>query len=194
MHLTEAKIVNDTVNPNSGQADWSQAPLRDLIEHLLERDHVWLRFQLPEIEAMLTAVISADGGRHSAVLTPLRRVFQHFKQDAESHMRKEETVLFPAILKLETTRQAGLTPPRWPFGSLSNPVRMMCQDHEKCTWSLEEMRQITGNYTPPDDATDTLRNVYRRLAGLETDIREHVRLEHNVLFPRAVQLEKASKG
>jgi regulator of cell morphogenesis and NO signaling len=190
MLLTEFRSVNVPVDPNTGRADWSEAPLRDLVEHLLERDHLWLRIQLPEIEAMLADVIASDGGRHSAVLTPLRRVFQNFRQDAESHMRKEETVLFPAILKLETTRQAGGTPPRWPFGSLSNPVRMMCQDHDKCTWSLEEMRQITGNYIAPADAPDTLRKVYRRLAELEADIREHVRLEHTVLFPRAVQLEK----
>lgn len=171
-------------------AEWLEASLRDLIEHLLERDHLWLRIQLPEIERMLAEVIAADGGRHSAVLVPLRRVFQHFRQDAETHMHKEETVLFPAILKLEAAREAGEAPPRWPFGSLSNPVRVMRQDHDKSGWSLDEMRQITGNYTLPPDAPGSWRGVYEKLAALEADVREHVRLENSVLFPRAVELEK----
>jgi regulator of cell morphogenesis and NO signaling len=138
---------------------------------------------------MMANVIEHHGARHGSSLLPLRRVFQHFKQELEAHMGKEEIILFPAIARLETACTVGAAPPPTPFGSFSNPIRMMMMEHETAGWELEEIRELTHNYTPPPDACETYRELLRRLQDLEADMHMHIHLENNVLFPRTARID-----
>ena len=172
--------------------DWRSASLGELVQHILGRHHGYLRSELPLLEEMMAKVVEAHHVRHGASLLPLRRIFQHLKQELESHIKKEEGILFPAILKLETALAAGKGAPRPPFGSFSNPVRVMEQEHQSAGWALNEMREITGDYMYPPDACETYRALFRRLEALEADMHTHIHLENNILFPRAMELERRS--
>jgi regulator of cell morphogenesis and NO signaling len=175
------------------ECDWNSAPLVKLTEHIVEQHHALLKRELPRLEQMMANVIERHGARHGNSLLPLRRVFQHFKQELETHMRKEEEALFPAIAALEMAYAVGAAPPPTPFGSFSNPIRMMMMDHETAAWELEELRELTHNYTPPPDACETYRELLRRLEALETDMHMHVHLENNILFPRTTRIDSRNE-
>jgi regulator of cell morphogenesis and NO signaling len=108
-------------------------------------------------------------------------------------MRKEEAILFPAIVNLELTVAAGGPPIPSQFGSVSNVTRVLGQDHYKTACALDEIRELTNNFVCPSDVQLTMPALFRRLKTLAVDTHHHVHLENNVLFPRAVALEKGEK-
>lgn len=172
------------------ERDWTHAPLRELIQNIVGKHHAYLRSELPLLEAMIAKVVEVHTRRHSDTLFPLRRFFHQFRQGLEGHTRKEEAVLFPAILRVEEARTNRRPAPRFVFGSLSNLLASMEQEHETAGWELAEMREITGNYNAPPDACSTYRALFERLQALEADMHRHVHLENNILFPRVAQLEQ----
>jgi regulator of cell morphogenesis and NO signaling len=104
-------------------------------------------------------------------------------------MMKEEMVLFPYIERLERETGAGKPAPVAPFGSINNPIRMMELEHETAGSALEQIRTLTSAYTPPEEACFSYKTLYSALKEFEADLHEHVHLENNILFPRAIALE-----
>jgi regulator of cell morphogenesis and NO signaling len=102
---------------------------------------------------------------------------------------KEEQVLFPYITRLEESALAGESAPPAMFGTVVNPVRMMMQEHDSAGDALRSLRTTTKNYAAPDDACISYRTLYQTLQGFEADLHQHIHLENNILFPRAVAME-----
>ena len=100
------------------------------------------------------------------------------------HMLKEEQVLFPYVAQLER----GEAPTPF-FGTVRNPVRMMMMEHDRVGGLLAQLRATTSDYALPPDACFSYRELYRRLDELELKTHEHIHIENNVYFPRAVALE-----
>jgi regulator of cell morphogenesis and NO signaling len=107
-----------------------------------------------------------------------------------SHMMKEEMVLFPYIMKMEQARESGRPAPAAPFGTVGNPVQMMEMEHEASGNALKELRSLTGNYAPPEDACFSYNTLFAALKDFEADLHQHIHLENNVLFPRAIAMEQ----
>ena len=101
----------------------------------------------------------------------------------------EEKVLFPYIKQLEADKLSG-TAASSPFGTVQNPINMMEMEHELVGKNMEEIRKITHNYTLPEGACASYQQLFRLLAEFEEDLQIHIHLENNILFPKAVALEK----
>jgi len=173
--------------------DWTEAPLSELTTHIVRKYHTPFRADLPLILALLDQAARANPG-HAEAQAALKRAVRRFRQDFELHMRTEEQVLFTAIQRLETAVAAGESAPRASFGSFRNPVRMLEGEHESVVRELMQIREITAGYAVPSDADDNYRALLSRLQALEREIHEHVHLENNVLFPRALGAEMAAGG
>ena len=104
---------------------------------------------------------------------------------------KEEIVLFPYVTKLEAHFLDGAPLPSACFDSVSRPIANMLADHDDAGAVLARMRELSGGYTAPEDACTTFRGLYQALAEFERDLHQHVHLENNILFPRALALENA---
>ena len=109
-------------------------------------------------------------------------------------MYKEEAVLFPYVKALEQAVGRRTAMPFAPFGTVNNPVRMMMSEHDAAGDILRELRATTGDYATPEDACMSYRALYDALEGFERDLHQHIHLENNVLFPRAVELERAASS
>jgi regulator of cell morphogenesis and NO signaling len=168
-------------------ADWLSAPLNSLIDHILATHHAYLKSQLPRLSAMLAKILAKHEGRHGDVLRPLAETFRPMRSELESHLMKEETILFPLIRQLEAAG-AGESQ-RFHCGSVRNPIRVMVAEHDTAGEALGRLRELTAGYTAPKDACNTFRAFYAELAELERDLHRHIHLENNILFPRAVELE-----
>ncbi len=108
------------------------------------------------------------------------------------HLTKEEQTLFPYISRMEesVTRRTPFSRPA--FGTIQNPVRMMVLEHDNAGAALHEIRNLSSNYQLPTDACNSYRALYDGLKSFESDMHQHVHLENNILFPRAVAMEDAT--
>jgi regulator of cell morphogenesis and NO signaling len=100
-------------------------------------------------------------------------------------------VLFPHIVRMEEAviQNQPVLPP--PFGSVQNPVAMMEQEHESAGRALGAMRAASSGYTAPPEACVSYQTLYKALADFEADLHQHIHLENNILFPRAIAMEQA---
>jgi regulator of cell morphogenesis and NO signaling len=155
-------------NGNAGR-DWRTAPLSELIDHIVETHHVYLKTNLPRIAEMLAKVMKAHGSSVPAIAP----VFAAMKEELDAHLMKEEMILFPMI---RNTGQGAV-----------GPIRVMLAEHESAGDALSRLRSLTGGYVAPAGACNTWWALYFELAELERDLHQHIHLENNVLFPRALE-------
>jgi regulator of cell morphogenesis and NO signaling len=162
--------------------------LAELISHIVTTHHGYVRTQVPEIHKLMEKVYTKHGENHPE-LANIRGIFQGVGQELMMHMMKEENILFPYIERMEESvvLHDPILPP--PFGTVANPVRMMEHEHDQAGAALKEMREMSQGYTPPADACTSFKALYVALDNFEKDLHQHIHLENNVLFPRALQME-----
>jgi regulator of cell morphogenesis and NO signaling len=170
--------------------DWLTAPLSELIAHIQTTHHEYTRAEIERLPVLLDKVFGVHGANHPE-LGRIREVFAGLAEELRMHMMKEEMVLFPYVLRLEQAarRNAPFGPP--PFGTVRNPVAMMVHEHDDAGEALRAIRAASNGFTAPDGACTSFRALYQALAVFEADLHQHIHLENNILFPRAIAMEKA---
>ncbi|MEK7723206.1 MAG: hemerythrin domain-containing protein, partial [Acidobacteriota bacterium] len=123
-------------------------------------------------------------------LLELEKVFNELCDDLGPHLLKEEQVLFPYIEKLERAITKSISVPFSCFGTVNNPIRMMMMEHDTAGDLLKKMREITNDYTLPEGACMSYTALLNRLEAFEKDLHQHIHLENNLLFPKAIELEE----
>jgi len=164
-------------------------PLDRLTDHIVSTHHAYVRRMMPVIGAHVDKIVSVHGARHPE-LSDIARHVRAVMDELASHMQKEEMILFPYIRSLVAAENAGQTLQAPPFGSIRNPIRMMEREHQSAGDALFHVREASGGYTAPSDACTTYRVTYKELEEFELDLHQHVHLENNLLFPRAITLEE----
>jgi len=174
------------LNPTPGEA-LGDEPVA-LIAYIVERHHTYVRQSVPRIQEHLAKVVAAHGSRHRE-LAAIESEFSRTAEELLQHLVKEEGVLFPYIASLAEANAHGGPPPPDIFGTVQNPIRMMKIEHQEVGDGMVAIRHSSRGYQAPADACSTYRLVFEELEAFEQDLRRHVDLENNVLFPRAVELE-----
>ena len=167
------------------------ATLGELINHIVEKHHVFTKAEIDRLRLLILKVENAHGQNHTEI-PRLRSLFETLSAELEPHMMKEEQVLFPYVRQMEDAVRSERAHPHPPFGTVANPVRMMMMEHETAGEMLKEMRELTGNYAIPPDACVSYQTLYQALDAFEKDLHQHIHLENNILFPRAVEMEGAA--
>ncbi len=183
-----SRLLDEAGAARDGARDYNKGPLADLIRHILDTHHVYTREESSRIRALLEKVCGKHGEGHPHLLE-VRDLFLKLDADLQPHLFKEEQILFPYILRLEAARDAGGMPPFAPFGTVNNPVRMMLFEHDTAGDLLREIRAAARDFRLPDTACMSFRALFQALEDFEKDLHQHIHLENNVLFPRAVELE-----
>ncbi|NUQ24283.1 MAG: iron-sulfur cluster repair di-iron protein [Saprospiraceae bacterium] len=168
--------------------DWG---LDFLADYIVNTHHSYVRKNLPDIRAYSNKVMMVHGNRHPELFR-INELVEAVNTELTNHMMKEERILFPYIKTLVAAKNSGQPNQPSPFGSVQNPVNMMEMEHEMVGQNLEEIRTITNNYTLPEDACASYSLLYRMLDEFEDDLHLHIHLENNILFPKAVELEKVN--
>lgn len=165
----------------------------ELTRYIVRRHHAYVRSQLPLIAAHLARLVRVHGARHPE----LASIAMHFGQIAselQMHLVKEEEILFPYIRALAAASEQGTGAPPNMFGTVMNPIRMMESEHTSAGNELETLKSLTGHFTVPADGCTTYRVCFEELAAFDRDLRMHIHLENNILFPKAVALEMQVQG
>lgn len=173
-----AEIEKETASDGGpSPRDWGKAPLGELIDHILKVYHAPLYEELPRIFAMAKKVHDVHGDKDPERLRGILEVFHGLKQELEQHFWKEEQVLFPMIRAGRGAMAGG-------------PVSVMEHEHDGAGQALARLSELTDEYTPPAEACNTWRALYHGLGALERSLHEHIHLENNILFPRALAGER----
>jgi regulator of cell morphogenesis and NO signaling len=185
------KMLEAPEGTHSAVVDFQERSLSELIDHIVEKHHVFTKSEMGRLQLLMKKVLSVHGANHPE-LSRVGELFESLCADLTPHMFKEEQVLFPYITAMENAAQQQQLPPFAPFGTVNNPVRMMMMEHDTAGGILRELRAVTSDYTAPADACISYQTLYEALHGLEKDLHQHIHLENNLLFPKAVELEARS--
>ena len=185
--VLEALDESDACSAGEEDVDWSQGKMTDLTDHIVSTHHAYLRRELPRLEAMGAKVVAAHGDRHPEVVT-CQEVFTSLRAELESHMDKEEQILFPMIKSLDGAESV----PQFHCGGIENPIAGLEDEHDNAARALRKLRALTNEYEPPDEACNTYRAWLDGLHEVEADMHRHVHKENNILFPQAIHAQAAS--
>jgi regulator of cell morphogenesis and NO signaling len=158
--------------PDGDPATWQSRPMPELIAHIVGRYHEPLRAAIPQLRHLGHRVAHVHAEREPR-LVELASVIDGFIDGIESHMAREEQVLFPAILRGDRR-------------FVPMPIAKMSAEHEEHGAVLARLRELTDRYEPPAHACASWRALYAQLAEIEHELMDHIHLENNVLFPRAL--------
>jgi regulator of cell morphogenesis and NO signaling len=169
-----------------------EGSLESLIGGTLARQHDWARSELRRLEAVAADVSAVDEG-----LPGVRAVLESFAAldtELRAHMTKEEAVVFPYIVALEAHLRIGRNLVRSPFGVLEQPLKAMFDEQCQTRSLLASMRRDSKGYVAPPGASNAVVTLYQGLAALEEGLEEHGRVETQVLFPSAIELELMARA
>jgi regulator of cell morphogenesis and NO signaling len=141
-----------------------------LIDHILSRYHEVHRKEMPEL-IRLAKLVEAEHARHPRVPRGLSELLLRMSWEMEAHMQKEEQGLFPTLRAGE--------------GGMAMACELMRDEHDDHAARLAELAALTHGHELPADASPTWRALYAGTAKFAADLREHIHLENDVLFPRA---------
>lgn len=179
-----------TTTQTQNTTDWNTAPLGQLIDHIIDTHHVFLREHLPKLQAMFERLLGKDPDKLCGFVPSLAKTFFALQAELNNHLLKEEQILFPHVRRLEEALAAGEPAPAMHCGTVAAPINQMEHEHANGRRALEEMRRIAGGYPLQDGMCENRRALFEALLALESDLHEHMHLENDILHPRAVAMEQ----
>jgi regulator of cell morphogenesis and NO signaling len=183
-----ATEIENALHQNKASEEFDKLSLTQLIDHIVSTHHSYAKKELTQIFAYLQKISTKHGDRHNELYV-IFETFSSLREELEQHMMKEELILFPRIKALENfvgNNDQGIM-------NIQMPIAVMEDEHDKAGKLLSEIRNYTDNFTPPGDACTTYRLSFAALHALETDLHQHIHLENNILFPKAIDLFNIKK-
>lgn len=171
-------------NSEHNYNDWDPA---FLIDYIINTHHSFVRRKTEEISAYALKVARVHGDRHPENVEIFNKFVELSKKLIE-HLEAEENIVFPLIKRIDKNIKEGKSPAEADLKSLQNELDKMVDDHEGAGSVMAEIRELSNNFTPPQDACATYQILYKNLAGFEEDLHKHVHLENNILFRKAEKL------
>ena len=171
--------------------NWAGRSLGSLSEHIVTKHHAYVKRELPRLAILAEKVVNRHGAT-KAELPVIAANLAQLNKELTRHLAKEEAVLFPYIVDLELAIANDAAKPRSCFGTVANPIAMMTQEHDAAGTLLAEIRRLSRDFTTPEDACPTFHAFYDGLKEFEQDLHQHIHLESNILFPRAIELERSA--
>ncbi len=188
LDTVDARVVGEA--PPIDTAPFAAMTLGELVSHIEETHHVYLRREMPQV-AEVTAKVARVHGERKPYLVELNETVQTLISELETHLSHEEDSLFAMIRDIETKGEISPTPCG---DAVGGPISCMETDHERTLAALKQIRSLTGDYAVPDDACNSHRRMLAGLGQLDRDLIEHMYKENHLLFPRALEAQRGLGG
>lgn len=185
----ERKLAEIKGEGATSETDFQNWDLGFLSDYIINTHHRYVRDNTAFILELAQKVARVHGGHHPE-LVKVAALFEKIGNELTLHMTKEEKVVFPFIKELAQLANSGSMLPSASFGKISVPIQVMDAEHEQVGGDFETIRSLTSNYELPADACSSYTILFKKLEEYENDLHRHVHLESNILFPKAIQLEK----
>jgi len=189
--ILETELLNLDMVQDRG-IDYNSWKLDFLADHIENIHHAYVEENSPMLLQYAQRVNHVHG-HHYTELVEIEKLVKQVVHELASHMKKEELILFPFIKRMVKAERENGPLPAIHFETVENPIKMMEAEHEEAGELLRKIAELSNNYTPPQGACNTYRAFYAKLDEFEQDLHQHVHLENNILFPKALKLEKKLK-
>ena len=191
-----SKIKEDILNIGkapSGAQDFNTWDIDFLADYIVNTHHKYVA-EANQLVIQYSDRVAKVHGHHYTETIEINKLFHEIANELNQHMMKEENILFPFIKEIGRAKKEGspLSPP--PFGTIQNPINMMEAEHTEAGDILGQIKELSNNFTPPEGACNTYRALYSKLEEYQNDLFQHIHLENNILFPKAIQFEKELLG
>jgi regulator of cell morphogenesis and NO signaling len=185
--------INNIGNAPKGAQDYNTWELDFLAEYIINTHHKYVK-EANELIVQYSDKVAKVHGHHYTETIEINKLFHEIANELNMHMHKEENILFPFIKAIAKAKKEGtpLSPP--PFGSIQNPINMMEMEHTDAGEILFKIKELSNNHTPPEGACNTFKALYSKLEEYQDDLFQHIHLENNILFPKAIALEAELLG
>ncbi|MBS1559079.1 MAG: iron-sulfur cluster repair di-iron protein [Bacteroidetes bacterium] len=187
---TELQQAERQAAPSTRPLAYHEWDLGFLADYIVQVHHSYIKKNLPGIIDMTHQVLLRHGAAHTE-LGLVYELVQAIQAELTEHLQKEEQIIFPFIKSLAVASGASKQFSA-PSGTVRNPVKVMEKEHERIGKYLEELRMVTDKYVVPADACDSYNMLYHLLAEFEEDMLQHIHLENNILFAKAIEMEQAA--
>ena len=182
-------VLQVSQSENNGSIDFNSWPLDLLADYIEKTHHRYVEEKTNVLLPFLDKLCKVHGANHPE-LFKINELFIGCAGELSQHMKKEELILFPFVKRMVKTKESDGILHQPSFGTVSNPIAMMMHEHDNEGERFRAIAELTNNYTPPADACTTYRVTFAMLKEFEADLHKHIHLENNILFPKAVVLEK----
>jgi len=174
---------------DSGGRDWASATLTELADYLVAHHHVRARRDLVNLSLLAREVASGHAAQQPE-LWHLCDELDQLSRQLVPHMRREELYLFPYMRSIESETGADQTVVIPLFGRIEHPLQAIKHDHSEDLSHLARIRQIANSI--PGNRCERVRTLRDLVEAFEFELQEHIRLENDILFPKAVEAERLS--
>lgn len=192
-NIDTKKVLEDLVammeSKSESTTDYQSWPLDLLADYIEKKHHRYVQEKTLEIQPYLDKICKVHGERHPELLK-IKEEFNANAGELAAHMKKEELILFPFIRKMTQAKMENIKVDAAHFGTVINPIQMMMDEHTVEGNRFRKIEELSNNYTPPQDACNTYRVSFSLLKEFEQDLHLHIHLENNILFPKAIEIEK----
>lgn len=179
--------LNNAIETQSAAIDFNALSLTSLADYIVRTHHTYVKFNMPQIYNYVLRVATKHGERFP-YMKEVFQLFSEIQEEMNQHMLKEERVLFPRIKELETNGALDV-----PLEYYTGLINVMEEEHDRAGSLMQQIRELTNNYTAPESACTTFRLSLASLQDFEADLHQHVHLENYVLFPKAIALYEKLK-
>jgi regulator of cell morphogenesis and NO signaling len=184
-------VLSEVANlPRNGSPDVTAWSVEFLIDYIVNTHHQYVRTMLQPISEHAAKVAYRHGASHPETVE-VEGIFRAIRAELESHMVKEEQILFPYIKRLASIERGDMPNTGGGLGSVMGPISVMEAEHENVGRAYERIHALTNGLEIPPDACTTFTLLYNELREFEQDLHMHIHLENNVLHPRAIAMEEA---
>jgi len=182
------KIVRQI--PSNAAIDFDSWDIDFLTDYVLNIHHRYLIKALPAVKEQIRKFL--DGHlKNYPDLAILEVIINRFMKEIPPHMKKEEEIFFPYIKQIYHAHKHRESYARLLIKTLRKPLEeVMLKEHETVGSDLHLLRMTTNNYTPPGNACITHKVTFAKLKELDKDLVQHIHLESNILFPKAIKMEQ----
>ena len=193
LHQLETELHEVENEIKFGSQDFNKWELNFLIDYIINVHHQYVGEAIPFLAELTHKVAYTHGDNHPELIE-IEKLFQDVSQELALHMQKEEMILFPYIKEMTEARKNGTLPPYPAFGTIANPIHMMEAEHTSAGSAMETIEELSKGFTPPVDACPSYQIMFAKLQEFQQNLHQHVHLENNILFPKAIQLEKSFRA
>jgi regulator of cell morphogenesis and NO signaling len=180
------RVKSEPVERSQNYVSWEMPFLAD---YIINAHHTYLKENTGQIAAYTDKIAAVHGAHHPEVIE-IATIFGKIADALSTHLREEEEAFFPAIKRADAARKAGTAPRAKDIETIKNSLVKLSHEHEEIGDAIHTIRHLAKEYAIPADVCNTFVVTYQKLEEFEDDLHKHVHLENNILFPKALEIEK----
>ena len=169
-----------------------QYPIDLIIEYLKHTHYLFIKEKLPYLVRLIEN-FKATAYEYRYIEEDLKFIFPLFVEDFIHHVYEEEDTLFTYISVLHKFLKTKSNISQVYYMMEKHSLQRYAVEHSEHDDEMKGIRKLTDNYLHDKSTPLHVRIIMEELKNLDTCLATHAKVENEILFPKALMLEKEVK-